>query len=646
VPEDLRDQFLKYRVDIRILGVIRSYAADNEPVFVPSHRRLPHVGAKVAFLGDDLLRQVSGATAKPANANAVEIGFLAFGEFVHAGQDTRVGNDRRLQVQDPAVLPRFDISQMVSRRSFVFARAGFGKSNVVKLLFSNLYGGDSTPAVLQRNGGATPVGTVIFDPDGEYYWPDVKGRPGLCDVPALQDRLAVFTYREAPSDFYKSFVVDKVRLDIRELDAGKVVSLVLPPERQDNQNVIKLKSLRKPEWVKLVNAVYADLGGTDLGVFHEVLGLQPGNQDAEALAARANMTRVVNTLHDPSSQLLSGLLRALGDGKLCVVDISQMRGSQGLALAGVLLQRIFEHNQEEFTKRYPRSIPTIAVIEEAQSVLGASAGQGEGPFVAWVKEGRKYDLGSVLITQQPGSIPQEILSQGDNWFVFHLLSEGDLRALKKANAHFSDDVLASLLNEPIPGHGVFWSSAGDHPYTIPIRALLFEEANQPLDPRYDRAGLDCYAAGLRGQLSRALDAAVEAAGGNPVMVAGTPDASETYQVAVIRQLAADSEFQLKVHDPGGIAWGQVLGKIAAFLPAAFGQTVEQRKRWASDQGLVPRALVDILGPEGEAWTTARVGERNVLQIMATPKAKRGVPEPPAAWSSDDEYDPRGGTPLF
>jgi hypothetical protein len=39
-----------------------------------------------------------------------------------------------------------------------------------------------------------------------------------------------------------------------------------------------------------------------------------------------------------------------------VVDISQMRGTQGLALAGVLLQRLFERNQGEFTKKDSRSI--------------------------------------------------------------------------------------------------------------------------------------------------------------------------------------------------------------------------------------------------------------------------------------------------
>jgi len=239
----------------------------------------------------------------------------------------------------------------VSRRSFVFARAGFGKSNLVKLLFANLYGGSRGPVSQKRSGREVPVGTVIFDPDGEYYWPDDRGRPGLCDVPALQDRLAVFTDKEGPSEFYRSFSVDKVRLDIRELDPAMVISLVIPSERQEHQNVAKLKQLRASEWSKLVDEVWLAKGGTDLRHLYRALRLDPRQQENEALAARSNMVRVVTALHDPSSQLLRALIRALSDGKLCVVDISQMRGPQGLALAGVILQRIFEHNQAEFTRK-------------------------------------------------------------------------------------------------------------------------------------------------------------------------------------------------------------------------------------------------------------------------------------------------------
>ncbi|HEY8531643.1 MAG TPA: hypothetical protein VIL08_05300, partial [Limnochorda sp.] len=200
--------------------------------------------------------------------------------------------------------------------------------------------------------------------------------------------------------------------------------------------------------------------------------------------------------------LLDMLKRALRDGKICVVDVSQMRGRQSLVLSGLILREIFNHNQEQFTEAEPETIPTIAVIEEAQAVLGERGGATAEPYVEWVKEGRKYDLGAVLITQQPGSIATEILSQGDNWFVFHLLSSHDLAALKRANSHFSDDLLSSLLNEPIPGHCVFWSSSGGRPYPIPIRVFSFEERYSALDPDGSRGEVDTYARRLREEYER------------------------------------------------------------------------------------------------------------------------------------------------
>lgn len=104
----------------------------------------------------------------------------------------------------------------------------------------------------------------------------------------------------------------------------------------------------------------------------------------------------------------------------------------------------------------------------------ADRSAASAPYIEWIKKGRKYDLGAVLITQQPGSIPVEILSQGDNWLVFHLLSQADLKKAQRTNAHFSSDLLSSLLNEPIAGQGVFWNSAGKTQYPIPLRVLSFE----------------------------------------------------------------------------------------------------------------------------------------------------------------------------
>ncbi|MFC7329476.1 ATP-binding protein [Marinactinospora rubrisoli] len=603
IPENLRDQYLKYRVDIRILGVLREKEPGRPPVFVPSHRRLPHVGAKVAFLSDAMLQHVAGATADPAAT--AELGFLALGEFVYGAGDPRADGDPRLELRKPVVVPRFDIRHLVSRRSFVFARAGFGKSNLVKLLFANLYGGGQAPTVEKRGGRRVPVGTVVFDPDGEYFWPDDKGRPGLCDVPGLMDQVVVFTDKEPPSDFYGAFVaVDTVKLDIRELPPARVVSLVIPPERQDQQNVVKLRQLKRDErWARLVDAVHRDGNATDLKVFYEVLRLKDdGTQDAEAIAARSNMARVVDTLHDPASRLLQALKTALGAGRLCIVDVSKLRGPQGLALAGVLLEDIFEHNQEQFTRRDSRTIPTIAVIEEAQSMLAPAGAHGEGPFVAWVKEGRKYDLGAVLITQQPGSISTELLSQGDNWFVFHLLAERDLRALRQANSHFSVDLLSSLLNEPIPGHGVFWSSAGERPYPIPLRALPFESTYEVADPTATRPAPDVSASRLRRALDAELTASITKAGG-PVVTDGTSvDAVQTHVQAAIQGLRKREEFHRKLHSTSGIPWAQVEKLLSEEIPASLSP---DPVRWIRTHGVVKRALNEILGSQNQAWSTEK-----------------------------------------
>lgn len=615
IPDELRDQYLRYRVDIRVLGIER--VSGGQLIFVPSHRRLPHVGAKVALCSPEILSEVAGAEGSGADGgDAVELGFLAFGEFVYAGGDPRAHPEDWMVVLDPPILPRFQVSQLVSRRSFVFARAGFGKSNLIKLLFSKLYAGN--PVLPTRGGDTLPVGTIIFDPDGEYFWPDAAGRPGLCDVPALTERIAVFTSQQAPSPAYSSFVVDTVKLDIRQLSPQRVLGIALPAERQDQQNVTKLKTLGSERWTRLVDLIARYRYHVDPAEIRKICGIKPANEELQTNAIIGNMVRVVDALHDPSSQLLRALMTALGDGKLCVVDISQLRGQRGLQLASILLAEIFAHNQREFTKAAPRLVPCIAVLEEAQTVLGAGASSAsasaasaeDSPFVSWVKEGRKYGLGAVLVTQQPGSIPGELLSQGDNFFVFHLLSAGDLGALKRANAHFSDDLLAALLNEPLVGHGVFWSSApgtdrSARPYPLPVRVLSFEaEHPAPRDASYSAGPVDCYAARLKSRFASALAAAGTSAptepGGQAREEPGAgPDAEAAYRRAAISALRTRPQFAASLRTRQGVPWGTVQKWLADAAPPQ--DVVGDRFEWA--RAVVLPALLDILGPEGSGWRT-------------------------------------------
>lgn len=595
IPEDLREQYLKYRINIRVLGVLRKNG--KGVTFVPSHRRLPHVGSKVAFPSDAVLRELAGH-----NIQGAALGHLAFGEYIYADGSSQLEAKEWMQILRPDVTVRFPIESLVARRSFIFARAGFGKSNLNKLLFSKLY--ETTPYVTKRAGRRVPVGTVIFDPDGEYFWPDDKGRPGLCDVPALEDKLVLFTERRNPSPFYQSFVAGGIKLDIRRLRPADVIAIALGPERQDQQNVRKLRGMSKERWATLVNLIDQNGNSAPLEEICRLLDLNAERQEAEALAARSNMTSIVRMLHDKSSQLMDRLIHSLSEGKLCVIDVSQMRGGQALVLSGLILRRIFDRNQAEFTEAEPKTIPTIAVVEEAQSVLTEGASAAE-PYIAWVKEGRKYDLGALLITQQPGSIPVEILSQGDNWFIFHLLSSSDLSAVKKANAHFSDDLLSSLLNEPIPGQGVYWSSVGGTPYPISLRVSSFEHQFSMRDKDYKLPAGNTYAAKLNEEF-RELSSEPIGAIPAPSMQEGLlsldltggeekQDVMAGVEQRAIAALKEDKALVSKIESDSGAAWGEIKAFFLRVLPAQLDDREELAYR------LVKLAMDQLYGPQNTGW---------------------------------------------
>lgn len=468
VPEDLKKDKLKYRVEIKLLGAVK-IAKDRDSnngrekiIFVPSQRRLPHLGAKVSLPSDEVLKELCSLSD-----GDTDLGDYVLGEFIYSGGV--IGSDDMFRQIAPHLKVNFNINNLVSKRSVVFARAGYGKSNLIKYLISELYKNGGSNAVTDKGDR---VGTLIFDADGEYFWPDHKGRPGLCDVPDISEQIVVFTSRSQENSYYKSFKAGEVKLDIRDLPAGDVIGISISADRQEQQNILKLKSLGG-HWKDMVDLIYRD----GLRAKDEEIGKLLGYDDirnvtAEIGAARSNMQNVVSHLHDPQSQLIEGTLSALKSGRIVIIDISLLSSTAGYNIAGLLMRKIFNYNQENFTGG-SSPIPVNVIIEEAQSVLGRNL-EESSPFVEWVKEGRKYDLGAIMITQQPGSMAPEIMSQSDNWFSFHLLSEGDASTLGRYNSHFSHDVLAHIIGEPIPGNCYMWS-APKQPFVLPVRIRNFED---------------------------------------------------------------------------------------------------------------------------------------------------------------------------
>ena len=462
VPDELKQRKLKYRVQVKLLGAVR-----RSPFrFTASQRRMPHLGAKVAWPSQAVLEKLCGLGCESEDEKT-DLGDFALGEFIYSGGEGNNGKDIHLPM---SLSVGFNIRNLIARRTAVFARAGYGKSNLVKYLVSELY--EKEP----KTDDGRPVGTLIFDADGEYFWPNkVNNRPGLCDVPHLRDKISVFTNRTRGDD-YDKWTGGGVKLDLRALKPHDVLSIALSPERFEQQNVRRMMS-RKCKWSDLVDLTHK-MGYPDTGETGKLLGYASNEEIRTNTilinAAIGNIGDVVRRLHDPDSRLVNGALQRLKEGGVVIVDLSTLSSSAGEHVAGLLLHKIFSHNQEKFTSQSGGPLPVVAMIEEAQRVLGAGRMDESSPFVEWVKEGRKYDLGAMLVTQQPGAISGQLLSQVDNWFCFHLLSQGDAAVLGKYNSHYSSDILAHMVAEPIVGNCFMWS-APHQPFVLPVRIRNFDD---------------------------------------------------------------------------------------------------------------------------------------------------------------------------
>jgi len=441
VPVELRQQILRYTLKLQMLGLLE-FDGEGQFSFSVGHRNFARLGGKVRSPSAAALEFLCSVGLE-SDRSAVPLGHLIYG-----------------QREFPEVTVKFSISRLKARRSFVFARAGYGKSNLIKYLVSQLY---SSPP---------DVGLLIFDPEGEYALPDDQGRPGLVNVPSLQHRISLYTNRAVP-EHHASVRRGDVFIDFGDFPPQDILAACVSAEKQETVFANLVRNLDWAVWRKLVELLHREGFGADDAAVARLLSYKtPRQGDVSLAAVKNNLVPAIKRLHRPGATLGKNIIEELRRTRVVIIDISLLGGEDGLAISSLLLRRIFFHNLRHLTDLSGASVRCLAVLEEAQTLLGERAMDDRNVFVRWVKEGRKYGLGALLVTQQPGAIANQIISQGDNFFVLHLLNESDLQTLKRHNAYFTDEILHYIRSEPIPGNCYFWS-APSQPYVLPVRVLDF-----------------------------------------------------------------------------------------------------------------------------------------------------------------------------
>ena len=431
VGQDIKRSKISYRIRIKVLGSM------SNDIFTPGLRRIPQITSKVKI------------------PNETEFKNIITGAIEGSESDVHIGN----HAINSNVQIHFDQSELSSKRTFIFARAGYGKSNLMKIICKEWR---------PDNGGL-----LVFDPEGEYAVTDKKGRPGVMDT-----RVALLlTNQKVDEDLCN--VHHSLHLDLRRVPHAMAIPLLVPAEKHENVFFNKMMGMGEEAWVKLVDLLHEKGWNTPQSKIEDILHrkISQEESDTRSVVIQAiinNLVPAIQRLHEPGSNIIDIVKTALRRGEVVIFDISRMDSQTARETSSMIVKSVFDENKENFIKKGGIDlIKATFVLEEAHTVLSEQHRDAPSAFIDLAKEGRKYGLGGIFITQQPGSVPTEIVSQGDNFFVFHLLSKTDLRSLSNANAHYSDDIITQILNEPIRGKSYMWTS--HQPFVIPITVRNFED---------------------------------------------------------------------------------------------------------------------------------------------------------------------------
>ena len=172
-----------------------------------------------------------------------------------------------------------------------------------------------------------------------------------------------------------------------------------------------------------------------------------------------------------------------GTGVLICIFCRFCTGS-ALILRVCLKELPFEHNTRELVvnaigrfllrrarKGAFREFPLVVMLDEAHQFLDKSVGDEYNKtsldsFGLIAKEGRKYGLTSVLATQRPRDIPEDVLSQMGMFIVHRLINERDRAVVEKACGNL-DHSAATFL--PTLGQGEAILVGVDSPMPLPVR---------------------------------------------------------------------------------------------------------------------------------------------------------------------------------
>jgi len=441
-----KQKMFSYTYKVKILG---AYTSDGKD-FTTAVRKLPVVSYHARHLTprefDNILNR--------ANENGVKIGKLC------------IGND--IQLDKNYIL--FDINKLREKRTMIFAQSGFGKTNLMKALIYNMI-------------ADTSYGKLIFDLNGEYFLRGTKTY-GLGDINEnkIKENLVVYTDKKLPPKKYDGKFINGglVKLNMhKHLSIGDILNFSTGFSGVMESFLLYLDDNQVEDFIANINEYVSDPQKLRKA-FPDFWDEKKDASSRTTIAAiRKRLAYLIDEskgLHLNSSTLIENVFEYLKQGKTVIIDLSLKDNSEASIISTMIVRKLFDGNKANYTADDPNKpvINTVVCVEEAQNVLSEEfVKSNANPFVRVAKEGRKFGIGLIAITQRPSAISEEIRTQAENFFTFHMGNSDDIRALVKSNINYDGVISKFIQTETITGN--LYMVSADQSFALPVRVVDFEK---------------------------------------------------------------------------------------------------------------------------------------------------------------------------
>ena len=269
------------------------------------------------------------------------------------------------------------------------ASTGKGKSNLVKnMLYSVL--------------DDASCGIIVLDAHDEYYG---RAGNGLKNHPQAQNFLKYYSSNPTPG-------ANSLLLNVQSIKPWHFRGAIEFTEAQEQASYSYYKKYGD-EWIKRVlsekptdkdsiNELRAF--GQTVAVLQRKLShvLDATVTDSEVRFGKTFVEKTgVTTVEDITS--------AVEKGKKIVLDASSLSSESELLIGSVLAHALLERYKTHLNNGVLHSKPVAAIVlEEAPRVLSET--RGANVFSTIAREGRKFNVGLIAVTQLTSVIPKEILA--------------------------------------------------------------------------------------------------------------------------------------------------------------------------------------------------------------------------------------------